>query len=377
MTSMNPMAYLRLIRKMLPPDGADQGKQSTASPPQALAIAVAEAQQLLLHTVRHALPVPDEVLRSVIGATREADLDRWTDEEKTQFWKSAQALAEIVQPASSDSISSATADSGKHTTFFYSFMALALLVSLIVTQIFWVFGTTMTSNIDRLIDTNAKAETELLAAQARLSAARTAALGTTISAQSDIDLDKAVALNQILIKQNDQVLTADYILLDRWVSWMPVGFTASASTTIGRLFMTKEEIAEEDKQVEAEKSTRNQISLDSAKITLKAMSAYILPFLYGWLGAVAYVMRSLSNEIADLTYSKASDVRFRLRVVLGMLSGITVGLILSPEALPSSLSAITPLALAFLAGYSVELLFSAMDRLISAFSSETPRATGK
>ena len=88
-------------------------------------------------------------------------------------------------------------------------------------------------------------------------------------------------------------------------------------------------------------------------------------------------MRSLSNEIADLTYSKASDVRFRLRVVLGMLSGITVGLILSPEALPSSLSAITPLALAFLAGYSVELLFSAMDRLISAFSSEAPRAAKK
>ena len=206
------------------------------SGPQALAIAVAEAQQLLLHTVRHALPVPDEVLRSVIAATREADLERWTDDEKTQFWKSAQALAKIVQPASSDSISRTTADSGKHTTVFYSFMALALLVALIVTQIFWVFGTTMTSNIDRLIDANNKAETELLAAQARLSVARAAAVmtagaqpGTTISAQNDIDLDKAVALNQILIKQNGQILTADYILLDRWVSWMPVGFTASAS----------------------------------------------------------------------------------------------------------------------------------------------------
>jgi hypothetical protein len=32
--------------------------------------------------------------------------------------------------------------------------------------------------------------------------------------------------------------------------------------------------------------------------------------------------------------------------------------------------AISPFALAFLAGYSVEVLFAAMDRFIAAFSSE-------
>jgi hypothetical protein len=60
-----------------------------------------------------------------------------------------------------------------------------------------------------------------------------------------------------------------------------------------------------------------------------------------------------------------------------MLSGISVGLILKAGALPGTLSSVTLLALALLAGYSVELLFSAMDRLISAFSSERPRTQAK
>jgi hypothetical protein len=101
------------------------------------------------------------------------------------------------------------------------------------------------------------------------------------------------------------------------------------------------------------------------------------PLLYGLLGAAAYVMRSLSKEISDVTFSNVSNVRFVLRLVLGMLSGISVGLILTPDTPPSTLSAVTPLALAFLAGYSVELLFSAMDRLISAFSSEGTRSPAK
>jgi hypothetical protein len=107
------------------------------------------------------------------------------------------------------------------------------------------------------------------------------------------------------------------------------------------------------------------------------MSAYLLPLLYGVLGTTAYVMRSLSREISEVTFSNASHIRFSLRLVLGALSGIGIGLVLTSDTLPPTLAAVTPLGLAFLAGYSVELLFSAMDRLISAFSSNGTRPSGK
>src|SRR5207237_1096173 len=75
-------------------------------------------------------------------------------------------------------------------------------------------------------------------------------------------------------------------------------------------------------------------------------------------------------SIEEVTFSADSTVRYQLRLILGMLSGISVGLVLTPANLPGSLSAITPLAQAFLAGYSVELLFAAMDRLIFAFAGD-------
>jgi hypothetical protein len=118
-----------------------------------------------------------------------------------------------------------------------------------------------------------------------------------------------------------------------------------------------------------------QVALESASTALKSMSAYILPLQYGLVGATAYVLRTLGKEISDVTYTVVSNVRFLLRLILGMLSGISIGLILTPEKQPETVVpiAVTPLAMAFLGGYSVELLFSAMDRLISAFSSDASR----
>jgi hypothetical protein len=71
-----------------------------------------------------------------------------------------------------------------------------------------------------------------------------------------------------------------------------------------------------------------------------------------------------------MVYSSDSDIKYVLRIHLGALAGLAVGLFFVPEdtttaVLPISLS---PLALAFLAGYSVEFFFSAMDRFITGLA---------
>jgi hypothetical protein len=166
----------------------------------------------------------------------------------------------------------------------------------------------------------------------------------------------------LIIDQKRRELTAAYLILDSWVFYL-------APSEWGGPWPSPYE--------EEQQAVRNQWLLGSAKARLKAMSAYVLPLMYGLLGATAYVMRSLSKEISEVTFSNISHIRFILRLVLGMLSGISVGLVLTPETLPTTLSSVTPLALAFLAGYSVELVFSAMDRLISAFSSDGQRSPAK
>jgi hypothetical protein len=114
---------------------------------------------------------------------------------------------------------------------------------------------------------------------------------------------------------------------------------------------------------------RLEEALSSSKVTLVMIGQYILPLLYGLLGSLAYILRTLSSEICNVTFTRGSEIRYSLRWPLGMLAGVTVSLVLDPEHF-SGLTAITPFGLAFLAGYGVELLFTALDRMVSAFTGE-------
>ena len=52
-------------------------------------------------------------------------------------------------------------------------------------------------------------------------------------------------------------------------------------------------------------------------------------------------------------------------MTLGLLAGLGVGYLFKDQISgDSALGALSPLALAFVAGYSVEVLFSVMDRMI-------------
>ena len=110
-----------------------------------------------------------------------------------------------------------------------------------------------------------------------------------------------------------------------------------------------------------------ELSLESSKSTLAILNQYILPLLYGVLGSLAYTLRALSIEIQNVTFTRGSDIRYSLRWPLGMLAGVTVGLFFDQTKL-SGFAAITPLGIAFLAGYGVELVFTGLDKLVRAFT---------
>jgi hypothetical protein len=105
-----------------------------------------------------------------------------------------------------------------------------------------------------------------------------------------------------------------------------------------------------------------------ASFALQAIQQFLLPFLYGLLGTLIFVLRSLGSEFKQITYTASMNYGYRLRVIIGALSGVAVAWFLQTKS-------ISALALAFLAGYSVEVLFSAMDRLVKALSDGTSIAT--
>jgi len=95
------------------------------------------------------------------------------------------------------------------------------------------------------------------------------------------------------------------------------------------------------------------------------MGGFFLPVLYGALGTLAYILRAIYGQMVERSFDPRQTGEFIVRIFLGMLCGITLQWIFVREggAIPGG---ITPAVLAFIGGYSVELLFTAIDRLLAA-----------
>ena len=91
--------------------------------------------------------------------------------------------------------------------------------------------------------------------------------------------------------------------------------------------------------------------------------SFLLPVLYGALGTCAFVLRSLFREMVDRTFDGRRTGEFTVRIFLGMLSGLSLQWLVV-RADGTVAGGMTPAVLAFLGGYSVEMLFTAMDRLV-------------
>ena len=114
-----------------------------------------------------------------------------------------------------------------------------------------------------------------------------------------------------------------------------------------------------DRQIYA---TRNKVHL---------LVSWLLPGLYGLLGACVFVMRGLLRNTSQ--FMGGSETRIvdmlslLLRVSLGGLAGIIIGWFSVPTASSAGSASIAvssiPFGLAFLAGYGIESLFSLLDRL--------------
>lgn len=111
----------------------------------------------------------------------------------------------------------------------------------------------------------------------------------------------------------------------------------------------------------------DQSSLRNTNSTRVVIVGSILPFLYGLLGTLVFIVRNLAGEIRSGTFSRDSVTQYLLRLPMGMFAGLGIGFLFEEEAL-SGLAALTPLGLAFVAGYSVDLIFAMLDRIIAAFT---------
>lgn len=127
------------------------------------------------------------------------------------------------------------------------------------------------------------------------------------------------------------------------------------------------------RKLDAFDASRSPLLLHSISVTLSVIQGYILPALFGALGAVVFLLRTTGKQLDNWSYVRESAAQWFAHVVVGTMAGVLGGWFM-PDT-----TAVTPsvpaLAIPFLLGYGVELFFGLLDRASRALSAEPATAS--
>jgi hypothetical protein len=100
---------------------------------------------------------------------------------------------------------------------------------------------------------------------------------------------------------------------------------------------------------------------DDGAAVYGAVSTCLLPILYAVLGACAFLLRTFSAQLTARTFARSYSTSARF--VIAAIAGGVVGLFNNFG--PGQAATLSPLAIAFLAGYGVDVFFSLIDGAVS------------
>lgn len=355
----------------------------TDSPKESLTIskdieqAILDSQQLISHLSKSGtVELNPEITRVLIAAKYKLEKKDWTVYEENEFLLSFDKLTSQAYPVTIDSLNaivlptssnkndkkvSGKSQADKAVSWYRRYTMITLLV-LLTTQVYWLVGYDLRSNLQGLFD---QREITLDAI----------ALDPIVLGGS-LDVDQPLLAKQLSLQ--NQKLDANYKLLMLWNQvWLMGGVF---NDSMPKYFQAKYEQQRRVLERSGEGNTQQLEQLDlernlhqvrmvlfeyilATDYILKAFQEYFLPLLYGLFGAFIYVLRNLMIEIKQRTYSYDCEVKYRLRLTLGALGGMIVGWFFQPDE-ADAIASLSPMALAFLMGYNIELLFTIMDRVI-------------
>lgn len=131
---------------------------------------------------------------------------------------------------------------------------------------------------------------------------------------------------------------------------------------------------------------KEQANVRSVSIVLSTVTSYVLPVIFALLGAIAATIRGIHEKIRDCVLRPQDRILTIVRLPLGLMAGVAVGLFFDPSTTAARMStglgalSLSASAIGFLAGYGAESFFSMIDTAINrVFAFQTtarPVSTG-
>jgi hypothetical protein len=319
---------------------------------------LADAELLLQHVAATGPDVAPDVRNGVLRA-RAVPVDRWTEEMKADLLVALTKLAACLRPVSAQSIRACDAATVRQ------YLRVTILVALVIVP--FSLLSFMTSAISEPIRKDIASANDLavkLTARLGTTGAAVAARSATPPADVVLELQQFTSLIRAI---DSRARRLNYFVLSmenvpyRDIRDDPVQFgrTFELPPNLGDLVEIKN-----DKIAVLQKIRYfGQSVLDDVAVFYGAFAACFLPVLYAVLGTCAYLLRRFEQETAAKTFipSRANSARF----VIAGIAGAVVGLF---NFTISEGASISPLAIAFLAGYAIDVFFSFLETLTSGMT---------
>jgi hypothetical protein len=294
-----------------------------------LTTAIQRGRALLAFAAGKGLSVPNEIVLVIITAHDLSQKGPLTADQEVAFWAGLGKLAQIATPVTPESLED-TDSALENRGFFRSLatrwiasVSLIVIVATLSCQIYWVI-------LVSRIESYKTAETQLM------SVARTPPTSTPTTEVTATKEDAQMAL-------------------------------AVAAELLGKMILVASKLPPTLAEMTG---ARGKAVVEEAQNIADILYKLVLPALYGLLGSIIYALRIVSQQIQERSYTWSSRVAGIGRLLLGPVLGFA-SLVLVPS-LPKNptLDNLPPLAISLLAGYSVDLIFAFMDRIIQAFRPE-------
>jgi hypothetical protein len=343
-----------------------------STPTDAEVVALDEAGPLLRYAAEHANELDPDLSLAIAEAMQAKQDQQWTPAVSERFWTAFSRLCNLIKPITMECLLAADQSvtsrswirfwrNGKkyslteRTSSRYLILLFCLLFVVTPFQLYVWVSTNMSKQLD-----------DLVAAMTVQSGQLTVAAEPLMStAKSDTDTFQKAAVK---VMEDSKSLSGVaersfyYIETLSLMSWthrdtagVPVPHPPTSEFwTDWYPYATTLVTAAKTQTLRAE---------GNANLIAGIIVSFLLPILFGAIGAVAYVIRAISDQIRNTTFSKSSPIRHVMRVMLGALMGAVIGLFSTLSVQVS----LPPLALAFLSGYGVEAVFSMFDSFVDRF----------
>jgi hypothetical protein len=339
---------------------------------------LADAQLLLRYAAESGIDVPADIVEPIILATNARNAGVWTDAALQDFFSAFTRLAALLKPVTIASLKTSQEAVIKQVRS-YRHWGLFLTLATVVLSLINFVNTGISEHISRGIEENntlaAALRADLGPADVQLpNAVDDPTKACTITPGDPIatDTNRAVKeLDTITRLQRFAQVLRDIDSRAVKLNWFVFLFEARPPLVRDQLQLDPQ-LADFHKaafcKIGVYQEVRNfaQNVLADDAVLYGALSAYLLPVLYAVLGAFSYQIRIFTSEIRTRSFveNRANSARIIAAVVAGsivsLFNGFTQG------------AALSPLAVAFLVGYGVEIFYAFLDRLVATFAAAQP-----